>query len=108
LISRWNQVLRSDSFHIGQGCIISRWLGAVDEAGRVLDVGCDAGAWVEIFASCYKSVIGIESSPLMVEAARKRVAHLSNARILQGDGRHGLPIEQFDLIFLGGALYVPG
>ncbi|MCU7850192.1 MAG: class I SAM-dependent methyltransferase [Candidatus Thiodiazotropha sp. (ex Lucinoma kastoroae)] len=82
--------------------IISGWLGAVGEAGRVLDVGCGAGAWVEIFANCYKSVIGIENSPLMVEAARKRVAHLSNAQILQGDGRHDLPTGQFDLIFLGG------
>ena len=81
---------------------IGKWLDAVGAAGRVLDVGCGAGAWVEMFAQRYHSAIGVERSPLMVEAARKRVAHLSNAQVLQGDGRHDLPEGPFDLIFLGG------
>ena len=38
----------------------------------------------------------------MVEDAKKRVAHLSNAQILQGDGRRNLPPGPFELIFLGG------
>ena len=81
---------------------ISPWLDTVGGSGRVLDVGCGAGAWVEIFAQRYKSVIGVERSSLMVEAATKRVAHLSNAQILQGDGRQDLPEGPFELIFLGG------
>ena len=81
---------------------VGSWLDNVSNSGRVLDVGCGAGAWVEIFAQRYKSVIGVERSSLMVEAATKRVAHLSNAQILQGDGRQVLPEGPFELIFLGG------
>ena len=81
---------------------ISPWLDTVTESGRVLDVGCGAGAWVEIFAKRYQSVIGVERSTLMVKAAKKRVAHLSNAQILQGDGRQNLPAGPFEMIFLGG------
>ena len=81
---------------------INPWLNAVSKSGRVLDVGCGAGAWVEIFAGRYQSVIGVERSYAMVEDAKKRVSHLSNAQILQGDGRQDLPAGPFDLIFLGG------
>lgn len=81
---------------------ISGWLSAVPDSGRVLDVGCGAGAWVEIFASRYESAIGIERSELMVKAARNRVAHMSNAQILSGDGRKDLPAGPFDMIFVGG------
>jgi len=81
---------------------INRWLESVDASGRVLDVGCGAGAWVEIFATRYASVIGVERSQLMVDAAKTRVAHLPNAEILRGDGRKDLPDGSFDLIFVGG------
>lgn len=81
---------------------INPWLNAVSKSGRVLDVGCGAGAWVEIFARRYHSVIGVERSHAMVEDAKKRVSQLSNAQILQGDGRQDLPAGPFDLIFLGG------
>ena len=81
---------------------INPWLNAVSKSGRVLDVGCGAGAWVEIFARRYQSVIGVERSHAMVEDAKKRVSQLSNAQILQGDGRQDLPAGPFDLIFLGG------
>ena len=47
---------------------IRAWLNAVPDAGRVLDVGCGAGAWVEIFARRYGSAIGVERSQLMVDA----------------------------------------
>ena len=81
---------------------INAWLDKVGDSGRVLDVGCGAGAWVEIFANRYNSVIGVERSSSMVEDARKRVSHLSNAQILLGDGRRDLPAGPFELIFLGG------
>lgn len=81
---------------------ICDWLNAVCESGRVLDVGCGAGTWTEIFAKRYKNVIGIEQSSLMLEAARKKVAHLDNVQILEGDVRHDLPEGSFDMIFLGG------
>jgi len=81
---------------------ISDWLGAVNDSGRVLDVGCGAGAWSEIFSQRYKTVIGIEQSSLMLKTARERVASLPNVKILEGDGRHDLPEGSFDMIFLGG------
>ncbi len=81
---------------------IGEWLDMVGDSGAVLDLGCGAGAWVEIFANRYESVIGVERSPLMAEAARKRVAHLPNARIMQCDTRKDLPEGPFDMIFLGG------
>ncbi len=81
---------------------ISDWLGEVNESGRVLDVGCGAGAWSEIFSKRYKTVIGIEQSSIMLKAARERVASLPNVKILEGDGRHDLPEGSFDMIFLGG------
>jgi SAM-dependent methyltransferase len=81
---------------------IGDWLGAVHQRGRVLDVGCGAGTWSEIFAKRYKTVIGIEQSSLMLKAAKERTAHLANVKILEGDGRHNLPEGPFDMIFLGG------
>jgi SAM-dependent methyltransferase len=81
---------------------ISDWLDAVCDSGRVLDVGCGAGAWAEIFAKRYEAVTGIEQSPLMVKAARERVACLPNVEIFEGDGRNDLPEGSFDMIFLGG------
>ena len=81
---------------------IRDWLDEVSGPGRVLDVGCGAGTWPEIFARRYQAVIGIERSPLMVAAARERVASLSNVQILEGDVRRDLPAGPFDLIFLGG------
>lgn len=81
---------------------INDWLGPVNDSGRVLDVGCGAGAWSEIFSQRYKAVIGIEQSTLMLKAARARVASLPNVEILEGDGRHDLPEGSFDMIFLGG------
>ena len=81
---------------------IRGWLDSVDYSGKVLDVGCGAGAWVEIFANRYDSVIGIERSQLMVEAAKSRNARLSNAQIITGDGRKDLPDGPFHMIFVGG------
>ncbi len=81
---------------------INDWLDAVSDSGRVLDVGCGAGAWIEIFARRYKAVIGIERSSLMVKAAKKRVSNLSNVEIFEGDGRKDIPEGPFEMIFLGG------
>ena len=84
--------------------IIQPWLDAVGTSGQVLDVGCGAGAWVELFASRFQSVVGVERSGPMVAAAQERIAHLPNARVYQGDGREDLPDGPFDFIFLGGLM----
>ncbi len=87
---------------------ISSWLDDIGESGSVLDVGCGAGAWVEIFANRFQSVVGVERSPQMVAAAQERVAHLPNARVYQGDGRQDLLEGPFDFIFLGGLMMYLG
>ncbi|MQG63203.1 MAG: class I SAM-dependent methyltransferase, partial [SAR202 cluster bacterium] len=87
---------------------ISSWLDDIGESGSVLDVGCGAGAWVEIFANRFKSVVGIERSPRMVAAAQERVAHLPNAQVYQGDGRQDLLEGPFNFIFLGGLMMYMG
>ena len=81
---------------------INDWLNSVCYSGRVLDVGCGAGTWTEIFAGRYKTVTGIEQSSLMLKAARQRLSHIPNVKILGGDCRHDLPESSFDMIFLGG------
>jgi SAM-dependent methyltransferase len=82
--------------------IIRDWLDAAPTSSNVLDVGCGAGTWVELFARRYASVIGVERSGSMVRAAKDRVARLSNAQVLHGDVRKDLPPGPFDMIFLGG------
>src|SRR5680860_653930 len=67
---------------------ISDWLNAVCESARVLDVGCGAGVWAEIFSKRYQTVIGVEQSAMMLKASRERAARLPNG--------------SFDMIFLGG------
>jgi len=81
---------------------IRDWLESSCDSGRVLDVGCGAGVWTEIFARRYEAVIGIERSSMMVKAARERVANLPNVEIFEGDGRNDLPEGSFKMIFLGG------
>lgn len=81
---------------------ISDWLDSVCDSGQVLDVGCGAGTWTKIFAKRYKTVTGIEQSSVMLKAAKERVAHISNIKIIEGDARHDLMEGSFDLIFLGG------
>jgi SAM-dependent methyltransferase len=62
---------------------IDDWLSAVPLSASVLDVGCGAGTWAEIFAGRYQAVVGCEQSPLMVKAARERLASLTNAQIME-------------------------
>lgn len=81
---------------------IADWLELVPQAGRVLDVGCGAGAWTKVFADRYESVVGIEQSASMVVAARTLLTHCPSATIIEGDIREDLPDGPFNLIFLGG------
>ena len=81
---------------------IADWLDAVPRAGRVLDLGCGAGAWTQVFADRYDGVVGIEQSSSMVAAARTLLATFPSVEIVEGDVRKDLPSGPFDLIFLGG------
>jgi SAM-dependent methyltransferase len=56
-------------------------------ASRVLEVGCGIGRIVEALAPRVREVAGIDLSPEMVAAARRRTAGLINARIAACSGR---------------------
>ena len=81
---------------------IADWLDAVPQTGRVLDLGCGAGAWTKIFANQCDNVIGFEQSSSMVAAARMLLAPFPGVEIVEGDVRKDIPAGPFDLIFLGG------
>ncbi len=81
---------------------IADWLDAVPREGRVLDLGCGAGAWTKVFANQYDSVVGLEQSASMAAAARSLLTPFPRATIVEGDVRKDLPDGSFDLIFLGG------
>ena len=81
---------------------IRQWLDGVDQQARVLDLGCGSGAWTELFAKRFGSVVAIEQSPAMLVAAKARLGEMSNVEFLSQDVREPLPPGPFDLVFLGG------
>ena len=81
---------------------IRQWLDGVDQQARVLDLGCGSGAWTELFAKRFGSVVAIEQSPAMLAAAKARLGGVSNVEFLGQDVREPLPPGPFDLVFLGG------
>ena len=86
----------------GEVATITDWLAEMAADGKVLDLGCGAGTWTEIFARRCGTVIGVEQSASMVRSARARLAGRARVEIQQGDVRAQLPEGPFDLIFLGG------
>ena len=81
---------------------IRDWLDAVRPEARVLDLGCGSGAWTELFARRFGSVVAVEQSAPMLAAARTRLAPYSNVELLSQDVRAPLPPGAFDLVFCGG------
>jgi SAM-dependent methyltransferase len=81
---------------------IADWLDGVSPGARALDVGCGAGAWTEVLAERFASVIAVDQSPAMCSAASRRLAGRSGVTVSRGDVRQGLPDGPFDLAFLGG------
>lgn len=58
----------------------------------VADLGCGTGTLAARLADFVKQVIGVDNSPAMLKAARKRVAGLSNVDLRRGD-LAALPID---------------
>jgi SAM-dependent methyltransferase len=68
-------------------------------ARSVLEVGCGTGDFSRLLAERCRTVIGIDLSPGMVEAARKRGAGFGNLRFEVADVmRHPLPPGPFDCV----------
>ena len=86
----------------GEVATIMDWLAEMPADGKVLDLGCGAGTWTEIFARRCGRVVGVEQSTSMVCSAKARLAGQPRIEIQQRDVRAWLPEGSFDLIFLGG------
>jgi trans-aconitate 2-methyltransferase len=70
----------------------------LDDARRVVDVGCGPGNSTELLVARYPDadVLGIDNSPAMLEEARKR---LPAARFAADDAASWLPDADVDLVF---------
>src|ERR1700730_1281687 len=65
--------------------VVDRWFASLGPTASVLDVGCGAGAWTELFSLRYKRVVGVDASVGMLAAARRRLARQANVELVQGD-----------------------
>lgn len=77
-------------------------LARIEEGGRVLDVGCGAGAvTIEAAARVGSTgrVLGVDISRPLLELARRRCAVLSNVDFLEGDAQtHPFQADGYDLL----------
>jgi len=78
-----------------------RGLVALTRLGDVVDIGAGDGAITQLFASRARSITCVDRSERMVEAARRRLAGLSNVRVVRSDMESlELESEQFDQALL--------
>lgn len=75
------------------------------ELGDVVDVACGDGVLCELIAERAQSVTGVDVSPTVIAAARKRLSGLKNVSFCEAD-MHALPLESgaYDHVFLMHAL----
>jgi SAM-dependent methyltransferase len=79
---RWDR-LREELF--GQSPDLRALPGLLDETWTVADLGCGTGPIAEALAPFVERVIGIDTSPEMLRAARRRVGGLANVELRRGD-----------------------
>lgn len=84
--------------------VIDRWFAGLGPTASVLDVGCGAGAWTELFAQRYGRIVGVDASAGMLAAARRRLDGQRNVELVQGDALT-VPLDgEFQGVLLGGLL----
>lgn len=84
--------------------VVDRWLAGLEPTASVLDVGCGAGAWTELFARRYGRVVGVDASVGMLAAARRRLAGRDNVELVWGDALTVALDGEFQGVLLGGLL----
>lgn len=67
--------------------VLGRW-GALGRTRHALDLGCGIGRCMERLARDLASIVGVELSPAMAQAARARCAGLANASLVRTGGEH--------------------
>ena len=84
---------------------LARALLQLLETGDVLDIASGDGVLGELLAPHARSVLCVDSSPRVVEAARKRLETFKNVRVTEGD-MHALKLgrKRFDLVLIMHAL----
>lgn len=85
----WDK-LRGDLY--GERFTFEAILALLPKEYVVADLGCGTGSLVAQLAPHVKQVIGIDASPAMLKAARKRVSGLNNVDLRRGD-LGSLPLE---------------
>jgi len=94
-----------DLLHDGYTADLTFYAALVDllsPQGGVLELGCGSGRVLAVLRESGLDVTGLDSSPVMLERARQRLARFGGARLVQGDMRDlaaaDLGDERFDLI----------
>ena len=73
--------------------VVDRWFAGLGPTASVLDVGCGAGAWTELFAQRYGRVVGVDAS-----------AGQGNVELVRGDALTVALNGEFQGVLLGGLL----
>jgi len=69
-------------------------------AGRVLEVACGTGVWIELLLRHATSVTGVDASPEMLAIASARVSD-ERVRFIQADLFTWAPDRRYDVVFFG-------
>jgi ubiquinone/menaquinone biosynthesis C-methylase UbiE len=80
--------------------LFDRW-GLLDAGRTALEIGCGIGRMQAALAPRLGEVHGVDVSPAMIAAARRRCAGLANVHLTVGSGLDlaGFPAARFDLVF---------
>lgn len=92
---------RDFAFVSAYGAELLDWLQA-QPGERILDLGCGTGELAERIANAGAAVIGIDSDPGMIQAARRR---LPDADLRVADGHDFAVDEPVDAVFSNAALH---
>jgi len=84
--------------------VVDRWFAALRPTASILDVGCGAGAWTELFAQRYGRVVGVDASVGMLAAAGRRLAGQGNVELVRGDALTVALDGEFQGVLVGGLL----
>jgi SAM-dependent methyltransferase len=84
--------------------VVDRWFARLEPTASVLDVGCGAGAWTELFAQRYGRVVGVDASVGMLAAARTRLVGYGNVELVPGNALTVALNGEFQGVLLGGLL----
>ncbi len=87
--SSWDR-LRDDLF--GRRFFLPALLGLLDEDAVVADLGCGTGQVADVLAPFVGQVIGVDTSPSMLKAAKKRLAGRKNVDLRAGT-LEALPVD---------------